>query len=116
MNDGLNQLSLFARTGETGSFSKTAREFGLSQPAVSRAVASLEARLGVTRRAVTTVIGHALALSAREALAAIDDAENAALGADRLSGVLRVNLPTAFGVRQIIPRLPGFLSLNSKSN
>ena len=55
MNDGLNQLSLFARTAETGSFSKTAREFGLSQPAVSRAVASLEARLGVTRRAVTDI-------------------------------------------------------------
>ena len=117
MNDRLNQLSLFVRTVEAGSFSKAAREFGLSQPSVSRAIASLEARLGVTllqrttRRLTTTDVGRALALSAREALAAIDDAENAARGADRLSGVLRVSLPTAYGVRQIIPRLPGFLSL-----
>jgi DNA-binding transcriptional LysR family regulator len=117
MNDRLNQLSLFVRTVEAGSFSKAAREFGLSQPSVSRAIASLEARLGVTllqrttRRLAATDVGQALALSAREALAAIDDAENAARGADRLSGVLRVSLPTAYGVRQIIPRLPGFLSL-----
>ena len=117
MNDRLNQLSLFVRTMETGSFSKAAREAGLSQPAVSRAVAALEARLGVTllrrttRRLAATEVGQALAMSAREALAAIDDAENAARGADRLSGVLRVSLPTAYGVRQIIPRLPGFLAL-----
>jgi DNA-binding transcriptional LysR family regulator len=117
MNDRLNQLSLFVRTVETGSFSKTAREFGLSQPAVSRAVAALETRLGVTllhrttRRVVASDIGQALALSAREALAAVDDAENAVRGADRLSGVLRVSLPTAFGVRQVIPRLPDFVAL-----
>jgi DNA-binding transcriptional LysR family regulator len=117
MNDRLNQLSLFVRTVETGSFSKAAREFGLSQPSVSRAVASLEARLGVTllhrttRRLTPTDAGQALALSAREGLAAIDDAEDAARGAGRLSGVLRVSLPTAFGVRVIIPRLPGFLAL-----
>src|ERR1700722_15819163 len=122
MNDRLNQLSLFVRTVETGSFSRAAREFGLSQPSVSRAIASLEARLGVTllqrttRRLTTTDVGHALALSAREALAAIDDAENAARGADRLSGVLRVSLPTAFGVRQIIPRLPGFLAMQPGLN
>jgi DNA-binding transcriptional LysR family regulator len=116
MNDRLNQLSLFARTVETGSFSKTAREFGLSQPSVSKAIAGLEARLGVTllhrttRRVTATEAGQALAASAREALATIDDAENAARGADRISGILRVSLPTAFGVRQIIPRLPGFLA------
>lgn len=117
MNDRHNQLSLFLRTVETGSFSKAAREFGLSQPSVSRAVAALEARLGVTllqrttRRLTTTEVGQALAARAREALAAIDDAENEARGADRLSGALRISLPVAFGVRQIIPRLPGFLAL-----
>lgn len=119
MNDRLNQLALFVRTVETGSFSKAAREFGLTQPSASRAIASLEARLGVTllrrttRRLAPTDVGLALAKSARDALAAIDDAENAARGADRLTGVLRVSLPTAFGVRAIIPRLPGFLALHS---
>lgn len=117
MNDRLNQLALFVRTVETGSFSKAAREFGLSQPSVSRAVSSLEARLGVTllrrttRRISATDVGLALAESARNALTAIDDAENAARGADRLTGVLRVGLPTAFGVRMIVPLLPGFMAL-----
>ncbi len=37
MNDRLQQLALFVRTVESGSFSKAAREFGLSQPSVSRA-------------------------------------------------------------------------------
>jgi DNA-binding transcriptional LysR family regulator len=116
MNDRLNQLALFVRTIDTGSFSKAASEFGLSQPSVSRAVASLEARLGVTllrrttRRISATEVGLALAESARHALAAIDDAENAARGAERLTGVLRVTLPTAFGVRAIVLLLPGFLA------
>jgi DNA-binding transcriptional LysR family regulator len=118
MNDRLTQLALFVRTAETGSFSKTAREFGLAQPSVSRAIAALEARLGValltrtTRRVATTEAGQALAVGAREALSAIDDAESAARGADRLTGALRVALPTAFGVRQIVPRLPSFVTLH----
>jgi len=117
MNDRLNQLALFVRTVETGSFSKTAREFGLSQPSVSRAVAALEGRLGVTllrrttRRISATDVGLALAESARIALEAIDEAEDTARGADQLTGVLRVTLPTAFGVRAIVPLLPGFLAL-----
>ena len=120
MNDRLNQLALFVRTVDSGSFSKAAREFGLSQPSVSRAVASLEARLGVTllrrttRRISATDVGLALAETARSALAAIDDAENAARGNDRLTGVLRVSLPTAFGARMIVPLLPGFLALQPK--
>jgi DNA-binding transcriptional LysR family regulator len=35
MNDRLQQLAIFVRTVETGSFSKVARELGLSQPSVS---------------------------------------------------------------------------------
>jgi DNA-binding transcriptional LysR family regulator len=115
MNDRLQQLNLFIRTVESGSFSKAAREFGLSQPSVSRTIAALEDRLGVkllvrtTRQLSPTDAGEALLTRAREALAGVDDAENAARGADRLSGVLRVTLPTTYGVRQIVPLLPAFL-------
>jgi len=118
MNDRLSQLALFVRTAESGSFSKTAREFGLTQPSVSRSVAALEARLGVTllrrttRKLSLTGAGEALLVRARDALAAVDDAESAALGADRLSGTLRIALPTAYGVREVIPRLAGFLALH----
>jgi DNA-binding transcriptional LysR family regulator len=114
MNDRLHQLALFVRTVESGSFSKAAREFGLSQPSVSRAVAALERRLGVkllvrtTRQISATDAGEALLGRARDALLAIDDAESAARGADRLSGVLRVALPPEYGVRRIVPLLTAF--------
>ena len=114
MNDRLLQLALFVRTVESGSFSKAAREFGLSQPSVSRAIAALERRLGVkllvrtTRQVSPTDAGEALLGRARDALLAIDDAENAARGADRLSGVLRVALPPEYAVRRIVPLLPAF--------
>jgi DNA-binding transcriptional LysR family regulator len=115
MNDRLQQLAIFVRTVEAGNFSKVAREFGLSQPSVSRTIAALEERLGVkllartTRQLSMTDAGEALLSRAREALAGIEEAENAARGADRLSGTLRMALPTTFGVRQIVPLLPSFL-------
>ena len=115
MSDRLQQLAIFVRTVETGSFSKVAREFGMSQPSVSRTVAALEARLGVklltrtTRQLALTDAGEALLARAREALTSVDDAENAARGADRLTGTLRVALSTPFGSRQVVPLLPAFL-------
>jgi DNA-binding transcriptional LysR family regulator len=115
MNDRLQQLAIFVRTVETGSFSKVAREFGLSQPSVSRTVAPLESRLGVklltrtTRQLALTHPGEVLLSRAREALAGVEEAENAVRGADRLSGLLRVAMPATFGLRQVVPLLPDFL-------
>jgi len=115
MTDRLQQLALFVRTVETGSFSRAAREFGLTQPSASRAVAALEERLGVklilrtTRQVSATDAGEALLGRARDALAAVEDAESAARGANRLSGVLRIALPTTYGARRIAPLLPAFL-------
>ena len=86
MNDRLQQLALFVRTVESGSFSKAAREFGLSQPSVSRSIAALERRLGVkllvrtTRQVSATDAGEALLVRARDALLAIEEAESAARG------------------------------------
>jgi DNA-binding transcriptional LysR family regulator len=114
MNDRLQQLALFVRTVESGSFSKAAREFGLTQPSVSRAIAALERRLGVkllirtTRQVSATDAGEALLARARDALLTIDEAESAARGADHLSGVLRVALPPGYGVWRIVPLLPAF--------
>jgi DNA-binding transcriptional LysR family regulator len=48
MSDRFQELHVFVRAAETGSFSATARELGLSQPSVSRIVSELEARLGTT--------------------------------------------------------------------
>jgi DNA-binding transcriptional LysR family regulator len=114
MSDRLQQLALFVRTVESGSFSKAAREFGLTQPSASRAIAALERRLGVkllirtTRQVSSTDAGEALLARARDALLAIDEAESAARGADHLSGVLRVALPPGYGVWRVVPLLPAF--------
>src|SRR5207245_3141863 len=114
MNDRFRELTAFVRAGETGSFSRVARELGVSQPSISRMVASLEARLGVklllrtTRHVAPTDAGRVFLERARQILGDLDDAENAARGADGLRGTLRVALSGAFGIREVIPRLPGF--------
>ena len=114
MSDRLRELTAFVRAGETGSFSRVARELGVSQPSVSRMVASLEARLGVklllrtTRQVAPTDAGRLFLERARQILGDLDDAESAARGTDSLRGTLRVALSGAFGIREVIPRLPGF--------
>jgi DNA-binding transcriptional LysR family regulator len=46
---------------------------------------------------------------ARDILSEIDEAEDAARGTDSLRGLLKVAMPIAFGIREVIPRLPAFL-------
>ena len=43
-----NQLKAFLKTAETGSLSAAARKLGLTQPTLSRQVAAIEQRMGVT--------------------------------------------------------------------
>jgi DNA-binding transcriptional LysR family regulator len=116
MSDRLQELGIFVRAAETGSFSRTARELGTTQPSISRTVAALEARLGVklflrtTRRITLTDAGTVLLERARLILPEIDAAEDAARGTDSLRGVLKLAMPVAFGIREVIPRLPAFLA------
>lgn len=116
MNDRLRELTVFVRAGESGSFTRAARDMNLSQPSVSRIVGELEARLGVklllrsTRRLTLTAAGEKLLERARDVLAGLDEAEDAARGVDSLRGTLRVALPAVFGMREVIPRLPAFLA------
>jgi DNA-binding transcriptional LysR family regulator len=85
---------------------------------VSRIIGELEARLGVTlllrttRRIAVTDAGALFLDRAREILAEIEDAEDAARGLDSLRGIIRLALPVVYGMREIIPRLPKFLSLH----
>jgi DNA-binding transcriptional LysR family regulator len=115
MSDRLSELAVFVRAAETGSFSKAAREFGVSQPSASRMVASLEDWLGVklllrtTRQVSPTDAGVAFLQKARGILGDLDEAAQAARGVDSLHGVLRVVMSGAFGTREVIPRMPAFL-------
>ena len=96
MSDRLQELAVFVRAAESGSFSRAARELGLSQPSVSRIIGELEARLGVTlllrttRRITVTDAGALFLDRAREILTEIEDAEDAARGLDSLRGIIRL--------------------------
>jgi len=118
MSDRWQELSVFVRAAESGSFSQAARELRLSQPSVSRIIGELEARLGVTlllrttRRITVTDAGALFLDRAREILAEMEDAEDAARGLDSLRGIIRLALPVVYGTREIIPLLPKFLALH----
>ena len=115
MGDRLQELTVFVRAAESGSFSRSARELRLSQPSVSRIVNDLETRLGVrlllrtTRRVTLTDAGAVFLDRARQVLAELEDAEDAARGVDSLRGTIRLALPILYGTREIVPRLPEFL-------
>src|ERR1700743_2845204 len=99
MSDRLQELAVFVRAAESGSFSRAGRGLGLSPPSVSRIVGELEARLGVTlllrttRRITLTDAGALFLARAREILSDIEDAEDAARGLDSLRGTIRFAIP-----------------------
>jgi DNA-binding transcriptional LysR family regulator len=115
MPDRLTGLEVFAKVAAAGSLSAAARAMGLSQTMVTKHLAALEARLGTklfhrtTRRLSMTEAGRIFLESSERVLAEIEAAE-AAVAADRLEprGLLRLNVPLVFGVRQIAPRLAAF--------
>ncbi|WP_422318465.1 LysR family transcriptional regulator [Roseiarcus sp.] len=108
-------LRTFVRTAHAGSFSRAARDLGLSQPSISRILARLETEVGAkllvrTTRAVALSEAGADYLARIEPLvSALEEADHAARGTGELRGLLRIALSSSFGVREVIPRLPKFL-------
>ncbi|BDU22516.1 LysR family transcriptional regulator [Dyella sp. GSA-30] len=122
MNDKLQALRLFVRVARTGSFSAAARELDVSQPSVSRIIAALEEDVGAalvtrTTRAVTLTDAGSDYLTRVEAiLSSLEEADHSARGSQELRGSLRVAMPASFGVREIIPLMPGFLTRHPSLN
>jgi DNA-binding transcriptional LysR family regulator len=113
----LEAMRMFQRSAELGSFSKAAAEIGVKVSSVSRAVAGLEADLGAalfnrsTRRLNLTEVGRTFFESARRILADVEAARLEAASLNRRpQGLLRIELPTAFGRRHVMPLLPEFLT------
>jgi DNA-binding transcriptional LysR family regulator len=107
-------LRLYARVARLGSFSAAARECGLSQSQASRLIADLEAELGVrllsrtTRAVVLTEAGGEFLARIEPILAALDEAEHSVREGGEFRGLLRMSMPTSFGIRDVIPRLASF--------
>jgi DNA-binding transcriptional LysR family regulator len=115
MLDRLTGMEVFVRIANAGSLSGAARVMRMSQTMVTKHLAALEARLGTrlfhrtTRRLTITEAGRRYLDSTERLLADIESAE-VAVAADRVEprGLLRLNVPLVFGVRQIAPRLAAF--------
>ncbi|SHM46012.1 transcriptional regulator, LysR family [Sphingobium sp. YR657] len=115
--DRLSTLQLLIRIVELGSFTRAAQEGGLGQPAVSKQVAALEARLGVrllertSRGLKPTAAGLDLYHSAVRLIADLEETESRIRsGSSGPAGLVRVATPPALGRMYIIPRLPDFVA------
>lgn len=107
----LNLLKTYIKVVETQNLSRTAEEFGLSQPAVTKQIQSLEDFYGVLllersgRRLKTTEAGETLYQCAREIIKAMDKTEKAMEEvADGRKGTLYIGASTIPG-QYILPRL-----------
>jgi DNA-binding transcriptional LysR family regulator len=113
-------LRLYTRVARLGSFSAAARECGLSQSQASRIVADLEGELGIrllsrtTRAVVPTEAGGEFLGRIEPILAALDEAEHSVREGGELRGLLRMSMPTSFGIRDVIPRLASFAERHPK--
>lgn len=110
-----DEIALFVRVIECGSFAAAAIETGLTPSGVSKVVSRLEDRLGVrllqrtTRRLAVTPEGETLLLRGREVLAAIEAMEaEVTASRGKPKGLVRLNTGTAFAKHCLIPALPSF--------
>lgn len=120
MADRMVALRVFVRVARTQSFSRAGRQLGLSQPSVSRIIATLEKEVGValfvrsTRALSLTEAGAEYLGRVEGALATLDEADHAARGTGELRGLLRIASPSSFSEQVLIPQLEEFLTRNPK--
>jgi DNA-binding transcriptional LysR family regulator len=109
------ELSFFVLLAKLGSMSATARELGLTPPAVTKRLMVMEQRLGVrlvnrtTRRISLTAEGETYLAQAAQILGSIRDMEES-VSSSRAEpkGLLRVNATPGFGRMRIAPLVSRF--------
>jgi DNA-binding transcriptional LysR family regulator len=114
-NDIVSELSFFVLLAKLGSLAATARELGLTPPAVTKRLMLMEQRLGVrllnrtTRRVSLTSEGETYLTQATRILADIRDMEES-VSSSRAApkGLLRVNATLGFGRTTIAPLVSAF--------
>lgn len=119
--DRLHELQVFVAVADNAGFAKAARLLRLSPPAVTRAIASLEERLGArvfqrtTRRVSLTDVGARFLESAKRILEEIENAEREAVGEGaEPSGRLTVSTSMTFGRAAVTPIMCDFLAENPR--
>jgi DNA-binding transcriptional LysR family regulator len=116
MNLEPNDLLLFARVVDEGSFSRAAERLGLPKSTVSRRVAALEAHLGerlllrTTRKLTVTEFGHAVLAHAHHVVEDVEAAESLAQNRQsEPSGKLRVTMPNDLANMILAPVMTALL-------
>jgi DNA-binding transcriptional LysR family regulator len=115
--DYLAAMRAFVRAVDLGSFSKAASDGNLKVSTVSRYISGLEEDLGAallnrsTRSLHLTEAGRTFYARATHILADIEDARNATSSLNaRPRGLLRINIPGAFGRLHVMPHMKAFLA------
>ena len=109
---GLQQFIAFAETAKHGGFAAAARELGSAPSTLAKAVARLEAALGVklfhrtTRQVTLTPDGERLFERCQRVLAEVEDLQADASGTRAApAGTLRIELPVFYGKTFVMPIL-----------
>lgn len=112
----LDAMQIFVRVAELASFTKAAESMGLPKASVSTAVQQLETELGArllnrtTRKVEMTQDGRAFYERSKDLIADMDELQAMFQhGPAALRGRLRVDMPSGFARKALIPRLPEFL-------
>lgn len=109
-------MTVYVAVAEEQGFAAGARRLGMSPPAVTRAVAALEERLGVklldrtTRHVRVTEAGQRYLDDARRIIAEVDEADDAVAGINAAPrGHLTVTAPMLFGRMYVMPGIVDYL-------
>jgi DNA-binding transcriptional LysR family regulator len=116
--DRLQSMQVFIAVAESLGFAPAARKLYMSPPAVTRAIAGLEDRLGVilfhrtTRQVKLTEAGQRFLEDCRRILADLHEAEESAAGAHKAPrGKLSITASVRFGHVYILPLIFEFLNI-----
>lgn len=115
--DWFYQLNAFIAVVEAGGFSSAARRTGDSQSAISKAIASLEKRLGValfnrsTRNVTLTDQGQRYYDRTKPLMDEMDEADGELASSTlNVSGLVRIAAASTFGRLHVLPLIPDLLS------
>lgn len=116
--DRISKIGIFLEVVKQQSFAGAARQLGMTGPAISKQVQSLEDQLGVrllnrtTRQVTLTEQGAVYSEKARKALEDLYEAEQQIQELKECpTGILRINAPMSFGKRYLVEPIASFAKL-----